>query len=171
VGRRFTMNTKFLGEDEILKVAMNLEEEGIIIYSQFAKAAKNKKAKEIFKLLADYEKEHFDTFSRLHTQSIAGGPYPRPEEIDRELTAYLRGLIDTGVFTSLKTFPKAKLSKFSDKEAVSLGIQIEKNSILYYTEVYEANLVHTAKPTILEIIKEERKHLVMLYGVWEKLRT
>lgn len=165
------MSTKFLGEDEILKVAMNLEGEGIIIYSQFAKITKNKKAKEIFKLLADYEKEHFDTFSRLHTESIARGPYPRPEEIDRELTAYLRSLIDTGVFTSLKTFPKAKLAKFTDQEAVAFGIQVEKNSILYYTEAYETNLVHSAKPALAQIIKEERKHLVMLYGVWEKLST
>jgi len=163
------VSIKFLGEDEILKVAMNLEKEGIIIYSQFAQIARNKKAREIFSMLANYEKEHFDTFNRLHSESIARGQYPRPEEIDRELTSYLRSLIDTGVFTLLKTFPKTKLAKFSDKEAVSFGIQIEKNSILYYSEVYEASLVRAAKPTLEEIIKEERRHLVMLYGVWNKL--
>ncbi len=59
------MVVKYLNEDELFKVAMEIEKQGIEFYTKAFENASVEKAKDIFKFLSDQEKHHFQIFKRM----------------------------------------------------------------------------------------------------------
>jgi rubrerythrin len=84
-----------------------------------------------------------------------------PETYTEEYMLYLKALVDSAVFSNV-TEAQQKAGKVSGQiEAIDTGIQAEKDSILFYTELQ--NLVRERdRKVVLSILDEEKKHLRQL---------
>ncbi len=151
---------KYLSAKEAYDVALNLEEEGVSFYESCADKSKNAESRHIFRQLASDEREHFDTFKKL--QSELGVRDNKPLGPNDEARQYLANLVRPGIFYDLKSIPRESLAALTEYEAIHIGIQAEKDSILFYTEAWQNSANSKGKKTFKKIILEERRHLNFL---------
>ncbi len=150
---------RYLADDEALKVAMNLEKGGLDFYSKAASIVKDVKTKNIFLSLIEDERQHYKRFKELH-DSLKDSSL-RVSEVDIEVSDYLRALVSTGIF-DVNLITKNSFKGISSKDAILVGIQAEKESILFYTEAIKNSENRLGKKAFLEILKEEKEHLIKL---------
>jgi rubrerythrin len=158
------MIEKYLNADEILKVSMNTEQEGISFYKNAAKHSNNSVVKDIFIFLAEEEKKHYEYFKKINEGEIKELEF-RPVNINDEISIYLRYLIKPGIFK--KEFSKETWKNFTDKSAIEFGIEIEKRSILYYSQILQIIENKSGKSGIWNVLEEEKRHLVKLTSIWQ----
>ncbi|MGC9066486.1 MAG: ferritin family protein [Candidatus Ratteibacteria bacterium] len=160
------MVLKYLNEDELFKVAMNIEEQGIEFYQNAFNQASISEAKEIFQFLCGEEKRHYEVFKKMDND-VQGIKF-RPEAIDEEISLYLRSLVDSGIFENIVS--RNQWKDITDKQALNIGIQVEKTSILFYDGIRHITEDPTAGVALDKIIAEERSHLIKLTTLWKELR-
>ena len=151
--------TRFLSDYEALVVAMDLEKEGYEFYNYTAKNSKAESTREIFKKLAKDELEHYALFKKALNDTARKNP--RGEPLADDIGLYLHSLIDTGIFNQ-KRILKKSLKNLSDIEAISIGIQSERDSILFYKEALDASTNPSGKRIFGFLISVEKKHLAAL---------
>lgn len=159
------MVLKYLNEDELFKVAMNIESQGIDFYQMAFNNAVHDNAKEIFHFLTEEEKKHYQVFKKMDLE-IKKIRF-RPEEMDEEVSLYLSSLVDSGIFENI--LPREQWQNITDKQALNIGIQVEKTSILFYSGILGITEEPTAKPALEKIISEEKSHLIKLATLWKDL--
>jgi len=151
------MSILFSGS-ELLEIALGIERNGAAFYEALAGKTQNKDAKAIYDYLASEERKHLNTFQGMLNTV---GQYQPPEAYAEEYMLYLKSLVDGSVFSSV-TEAQQKAEKISGElEALDIGIQAEKDSILFYTEL--RNFVKQPDhKVVLDIIDEEKAHLRQL---------
>ncbi len=144
--------------NDIVEVAVRIEENGITFYNFAEKLAKQEDAKKLFAQLALAEAAHKRTFEKLLSQIEAFTPQ---ERYAGEYSDYLRNYVDNNLIFTKDVMDKM-LSKVTDTVgAFEFAMQRELDSILYYHEI--KNLVPASQhETIEKIIEEERKHYAIL---------
>jgi rubrerythrin len=162
------MVVEFLSDIEALKVAMNLEEEGLKFYREMGDKTKKLTVKATFSRLAKDEVEHFNTFEKLHRE-LSGKLSPTGWVLDEELRSYLGSVIETGVFYDASYLPKATIKTLSERDAFLIGAQAEKDSILFFTEASQKSTNPSSRKAFLWILEEEKKHLAILNEEIQKL--
>lgn len=146
---------------EILKIAINIEENGKRFYGALEAKAKDQRLKTACKYLKEQEEMHRQTFEKMLGNI---GEYIIHEFAPGEYEAYLRAIATEYIFTQELIAKKIVGDFSSDLEAVEFGIFVEKESILTYSALREYILV--GKQEVLDkIISEERKHLVGLINL------
>jgi len=150
--------------NDIVEVAVRIEENGVNFYNFAQQIAKTEDAKNLFVQLAAAESAHKRTFEKLLSQIETYAP---PEQYAGEYAAYLRNYVDNNLIFTKEVMDK-QLAKVTDVVgAVEFAMQRELDSILYYHEV--KNLVPQSQHETLEkIINEERKHYAMLLDMKKK---
>jgi rubrerythrin len=148
----------FFSGSELLEIAMGIERNGMAFYQALADKTGNRDVKDTYNYLAGEEKKHLDTFKGM---SDSLGQVKPPETYTEEYMLYLKSLVDSVVFSNV-TEAKQKADKISDEiEALDIGIQAEKDSILFYTELQ--NLVRERdSKVVLHVLDEEKNHLRQL---------
>lgn len=155
------MKYENFSDAEALKIAMNIEEEGLEFYSLLMKSAKDDKAKDIFSELASAEKKHFALFQKMYLELTSpANPVQGCEDYTVDL--YLKDLVDTGIFTKKGAAKRIVAEIKTDIDALRIGIQAEKDSILYYTEAAKNTKHEGGKKAFEQLIYEEKKHLKIL---------
>jgi len=148
----------FFSGSELLEVAIGIERNGMAFYQALADKTGSKDVKDIYNYLAGEEKKHLDTFQGM---SDSLGQAKPQETYTEEYMLYLKSLIDNVVFSNVTEAQQKAARVFNEIEAVDTGIQAEKDSILFYTELQ--NLVREMdRKVILNIVDEEKKHLRQL---------
>ena len=148
------MSILFSGS-ELLEVALGVENNGAAFYKALAGKTKNKDAKAIYDYLAGEEKKHLNTFQSM-LDSV--GKYQPPESYPGEYMLYLKSLVDNTVFTDLAAAQQKAEKTSSEIDALDIGMQAEKDSILFYAEMQ--NFVGRAdRKVVNKIIDEEKSHL------------
>src|SRR3990172_8817872 len=155
------MKHENFNDAEALKIAINIEEEGLAFYSILMKNAKDEKVKEIFSRLASAEKKHLSIFQKAYAE-ITSPISPVQGCEDYTVDSYLKYLVDTGIFTEKGAARRLAAEITTDVEALKIGIQAEKDSILYYTEAAKNTKYETGKMAFEQLANEEKKHLKML---------
>jgi len=151
---------------EIVKIAINIEENGKKLYEALEGKAKDKKLKLMWKYLKEQEESHRKIFQEM-LDNIE--EHIVHEFSPGEYEAYLRAIATEYVFTQEIVDGKVKEGFRSDLEAVEFGIFVEKESILTYSALREYMLA--GKGSILDkVIDQERKHLVDLIDLKDLLR-
>lgn len=150
--------------NDIVEVAVRIEDNGINFYNFAQQIAKTEEAKKLFVQLAAAEAAHKRTFEKLLSQIET---YTPPESYAGEYSAYLRNYVDNNLIFTKDVMDK-QLAKVTDTlGAVEFAIQRELDSILYYHEI--KNLVPQGQHEAIEkIINEERKHYAMLLDMKKK---
>ena len=148
----------FFSGSELLEIAMGIERNGMAFYQALADKTGKSDVKDIYNHLAGEEKKHLDTFQGM---SDSLGQAKPQETYTEEYMLYLKSLIDNVVFSNVTEAQQKAARVFNEIEAVDTGIQAEKDSILFYTELQ--NLVREMdRKVILNIVDEEKKHLRQL---------
>jgi rubrerythrin len=154
--------------EEVLSMAISIEENGKKFYAAAAAAAKKPELKELFDYLVREEMQHTAFFGAMRTSINSDEHFNPTDPYFEEAGYYLKSLADVSVFTEVED--GAKLAKLvADEDAVlDKAISMEKEAILFYFELKEM-VRHKDHAVMDTIIAEERKHVSMLMEIKEKL--
>ena len=155
------MKYENFNDAEALKIAVNIEEEGLEFYSTLTKNAKDCKVKELFSKLASDEKDHLAHFQKAYNEIISSASAVQGCE-DYTVDLYLKHLVDTGIFTQKGEAGRLATEIKTDIDALKIGIQAEKDSILYYNEAAHNTRHLAGKMAFEQLANEEKKHLILL---------
>ncbi len=135
--------------DEIVGVAVQLEEAGKEFYEQAAKITAETKS--LFENLARAEARHIQLFRQMESRSrvSAGGP----------AFEYLINLMMTGPIASLRESGKLAEMPLNLDEALDLAVKFEKDTILFFGGLIDL-LSSSAAETTQKIVSEEKRHLL-----------
>ena len=148
------MSILFTGS-ELLEMALGIERNGAAFYAALADKTQNKDARALYDSLANEERKHLNTFQGMLK---AVGQYQPPEDYAEEYMLYLKSLVDNSVFSNVTEAQQKAETISSEIKALDTGLQAEKDSILFYTEMQ--NFVRQPdRKIVLNIIDEEKVHL------------
>ncbi len=146
---------------ELIDIATGIERRGIAFYDVMAASLKDENAQEVFRMLAEMERTHLETFEKMRADA---SKYPAPGVYPQADSDYIQALLQTAVFTDEFVTSEFASHVENDRGAIELGIQAEKDSVLFYCQMRES-LPPDTKHVVEEILAEERKHLTMLSAV------
>ncbi|MBI5970373.1 MAG: ferritin family protein [Deltaproteobacteria bacterium] len=151
------MNPVHFTGEELIDMAVRIEENGFRFYTDAAKAAKSKSVKDTFAMLAAEEKEHikiFAAFRKLLSDKGSFGFDPYGEEAE----LYLKALADSEVFTRSDAGAKLAAKVKDERQAINAAISMEKDSLLFYYEMQK--MIRGKDKVVLDkLIEQEREHL------------
>ncbi|MFH1715433.1 MAG: ferritin family protein [Elusimicrobiota bacterium] len=149
---------------EIFQVAIRIEENGEKFYRIASNRILRDSVKEIFSALADEEIKHKEIFEKMLAEIEN---YESVDQYPDEYFAYVRSFANDVIFTHKKQ-QEAINSIHNVLNAVEFAIDVERNSVWYYTEMKV--LVTKEQQEILDkIIQEERQHFIKLSKLRESL--
>lgn len=150
---------------ELIDIAIGIEETGFYFYSAFKNKFKDESFKQIFQFLADEELRHKDVFSGMlkelkDTQGV----------FTEEYYSYLKAIGTTRVFANKDDIDKIIPSLNEPLDIIKIAMDAERDSIVWYSELKEIYRNDAKAKDILErLINEERKHVLTLLDLKEKL--
>ncbi len=145
--------------EELLGVALKIEGSGYQFYTTLANRSTGKN-KELFKSLAEQERDHMKTFEKIVAQSKEkSGSQP----LNEEAVGYLK------IFAETSIFPEIEQDVPTDfKEALQIALDVEKDSVVFYEELEK---YAPQKETIERIVEEEKKHFKDILKMIESLSS
>lgn len=141
---------------DLLNIAVRVEADGFSYYKKMERKSTGK-IKDFFAWLADQERDHEKIFKSMIDNSE-----------ENKGTSYNEALGYLNSYASISIIPKLSREDVpvDFKEAVKAAMEVEKDSIVFYTELSE--LVPGYKEEFEKIINEERKHLKKLINLYEE---
>ena len=157
---------------EAVELAVGIEKEGVRFYTLAADKT-DEPAKELFLDLKKKEHEHIITFQNLYSDLAAkqGNADAALYLLDPEVAAVFHAYVETAVFPGQGASAKIIEACEGSDDILRLGMQAEKDSILYYHELLSHAPYPEAKELIRKIILEEGKHLTFLHRKMVEFRT
>ena len=146
---------------EILKIAINIEENGKALYGALEEKTQDVQLKELWGYLKDQEEEHRKTFTNMLDNL---GDYIVHEYASGEYDSYMNAIASNYVFTQKLVEKKEKELFESDNDAIDFGIYIEKESILTY-QALKDYITFDKQEVISKVIDEEKRHLSRLIDI------
>lgn len=154
--------TLFKDPSQILEVAVRIERKGVEFYKSLSDNAATDRARDVFSYLAAEEEKHIGIFRQV-LDDVA--QYQPKFSYPGEYGAFIEELATLAI-DSLN-IEKTNLYEKDFEAAISLGIQVELESIVYYTEIRDM-FQDEQKELIQKIIDEEKLHLLELKAVKAK---
>ncbi|MDP2939680.1 MAG: ferritin family protein [Candidatus Omnitrophota bacterium] len=146
---------------EILKIAIQIEKNGLAFYNGIKERTKNFTTQEVFGFLAKEEEKHKKTFEQL-LEDV--GDYQPVQSYPGEYELYLEALASENIFRKEADLKKIAKDINSDSQAIDMGIGFEKDSIIFYGEM--KNFVPKEEGAIVDdVLLEEKEHLLKLFGL------
>jgi rubrerythrin len=150
---------------EIVRIGIEKERKRRDFYRQTSKVFEDKKIKDLFARLADWEEEHIKRFTEIKKSikaTEATDSYPG------EMGEYTKSLLDDTLY---KEVSPSEFSKniTSPLVAIQYGITFEKDAILFFNELMPHSSDETKK-AIKQLINEEKQHMVYLSELKEKVK-
>ena len=142
------MNVSNFSILEAVELAIGIEEEGERFYALAAAKTEEPEMKKLFETLR--EKESDRTFVYLE------------RFLDPEVAAYFHGYIESAVFPVKGSAIEILAQCEGPADILRLGMQAEKDSILYYHELMAHSPYPDAADLLKEIIAEEHRHFAIL---------
>ncbi len=150
---------------ELIDIAIGIEETGFYFYSTFKNKLKDEAFKQIFQFLADEELRHKDIFA---------GMLKELKENDglftEEYYSYLKAIGSTRVFANKDHIDTIAPTLHQPLDIIKIAMEAERDSIIWYSELKEVyRNDNKAKDLLERLINEERKHVLTLLDLKEKL--
>ncbi len=142
--------------EEIIEMAVKIEENGVTFYKTLAEVSKNKSAKEIFGYLGGEEKDHAATFRSIYKE-ITQRNFVKAFS-DEEANAYLHLLVESRMFKNQKEAEEIARRMKSEEEAIELALNIEKDTLLFYYELIDG-VEREEKEIVKRLIEQEKTHI------------
>lgn len=146
--------------EDIFNVMIELETLGNLHYSKMKDMTKNAKLKVLFEQLAKAELAHKDVYVKFKSEII----HFRHEKVTEEYEAYINALLNQ----TIQFFDESHaISEF--EKGYSISIQLEKDTILFLTEI-RSIVEPIYYETIDKIIVQEQSHLIALYEYKDEIQ-
>jgi rubrerythrin len=144
-----------------IRGALHLEIRGRHFYNHAAKSAVNSLGKKMFEQLAKEEVEHLKVFGDIFSQMLGGQDWRR----------YVK---DTGRKQEAPLIEKLKVrmreaGDKSDLEAVSIGLDLERDAIAHFEGAAKGTDDPVAKQIFERIAKEETLHYDLLQTQYDSV--
>ncbi|MCX7795725.1 MAG: ferritin family protein [bacterium] len=153
--------------EEIIEIAVKIEEDGVIFYETLANRTKVKGTAETYRYLAGEEKEHIAIFRSIY-KDITGRKFEKAFT-EEEANLYIHSLVENRIFKNKEEMAKFVENINDEFSVIELAIQIEKDTILYYYEILEG-LEDKERNLVKEIINQEKVHIYRLTNLKNILR-
>ena len=153
------MSQMFFNEIEAVKIAQNMERNGLEFYRRAAARTANPTVREVFLQLVEDEKDHLAAFEELEETLQARRTDGAAYTDDPEIGAYIDRLLQTQVFCEKCTVGGMLDQAKDDCAALTVSMQAERDAILFYQEMLDFVDSGEAKKAFEWILKEERRHL------------
>jgi rubrerythrin len=151
---------------EFLEVAIEIEKNGRSFYEFLARQDRSKEVRDVFARLAVREKEHENTYRDIMNR--LGGYNPR-QQYAGEHYQYISQLANLSILSAEQARRILTKKTMTDIEAMEFGINLEKDSILFYSEI--RGMVPRQDQEFMDVItSEEKKHLSELLYMANRLR-
>jgi rubrerythrin len=150
-----------LSGDEIVAIAMRLEQRGEAFYSEAAQTAASAGVRELFVYLAEQERHHRRAFEQMARDGVEVGLTP---EQQAEFQAYADALLKQSFFADPEGgLPQAAQAE-GERAALEAALAFEKETLLFFHELREA-VLGAGRRVVEGVIEEERRHIQRLSGV------
>jgi rubrerythrin len=147
--------------DEIIEIAMRLEERGEEFYRAAADRATTGSVHSLFTDLAKQEVQHRLAFARLGRDVVELAL--SPEQWD-EFQSYTNALLEQSLFAKPEGALAQAAQAMDEREAVQAALGFEKETLLFFHELRDA-VRGVGKQVVSQIIDEERRHIQRLSTV------
>ena len=148
--------------DEVLKMAVRIEQGGAAFYTRAAGLKKDAASADFLKKLAAVEKQHQAAFEAMRAELTDDEKEATAYDPWGEAELYLEAMADTH---GGEGDPKAA-AKLTGRESLAdiltTAIGMEKDSILFYVGIKELVPAHLGGKKIDKVIKEEWGHVAIL---------
>ena len=157
--------------DEILDIAVTIEENGAKFYRKAAAGAADKPTVEVFERLAAMEDNHVQIFTDMKNYLKSKEREDLTFDPDEQTALYLKAIADNKVFDVRKDPSDLLTGAESVKDVLRIAIGLEKDSITFYVGIKESVPAKSGKDKIDNIIKEEMSHVTLLSSELKALKT
>jgi len=150
-------------ELEALRIAIQIEERGKEFYEKSTSLVFDNDIKLMLARLAEQERDHALTFREIYNELLKKERSFNDDYLfDPEVSAYLNSMAASSIFP-LDSKLNELIQDIKDvKDVLTVGIKVEKDSILFYTEMIINAKYVEAKEAFRRLLKEEKKHLMDL---------
>lgn len=144
--------------DEIIEIAMRLEEKGEAFYTTAAERATRADVKALFEDLAVQEKYHRRAFQQMGRDLVALAL--SPEQWD-EFQAYSNALLQQSFFAKSEGALSRTVEAMDEREALQGALSFEKETLLFFHEL-KGVVGGVGQQTVERIVQEEKRHIQRL---------
>jgi len=148
--------------EEILQIAVTIEENAQAFYNQAAETVSDPEAKTIFAELGAWEAAHIEVFSSMRDRFLAARQDVVYEDPDGEAARYLQAIGDGKIFDVSKK--DQELAALPDDPIAILEVAIgrEKDAVLFYLSLKEVVPESLGRDEVQKILDEELGHVRFL---------
>ena len=151
--------------EEIFKLAIRIEENGIRFYQKAASLQSDVSKREMLERLAKMEAHHKKTFESMSKTLSEGEKAQTLFDPKGESSQYLAVMADRHGGEGSPSAADALTGKESMIDIIDIAIDLEKESILFYIGLKDLVPPQYGREEIDHIISEERKHIVLLDAI------
>ncbi len=148
--------------DEVLEMAVRIENDGAAFYRTAAEKKKNAESVDFLNDLAAMEDVHAETFSAMKSELTEEEKSGQAYDPMNEVALYLEAMADSHGGEGAPKAAEALTGDESMKEILDIAIGLEKESILFYLGLKDMVPERLGKSKLDNIIAEERSHIVTL---------
>ena len=157
--------------DEVLEMAIRIEENGAAFYRKAAGLQSDAKNRDFLEKLAIMEDGHKATFVEMRkvlTDKEKGGKVFDPQD---ELSLYLSAMADTHGGEGSPSAADSLTGAETMEGVLTTAVGLEKESVLFYLGLKDMVPPKYGLERIEDIIREERRHIAQLTSLLGKLKT
>ena len=147
------MDTTLTGQD-VLKMAMDMEETGRLFYEALADGTDDARAADLFRMLATAEVSHHATFKKMYDSLQAGRSSVRWS--DARANEFHR-LVKENIQPTPQAVREVALGGDLNA-AIALARTMEQDAIRFYTQMVDV-VAPESVDTVKAIVKSEESHL------------
>lgn len=147
--------------DEIIEIAVRLEERGEAFYTAAAEKAAKAEVKMLFEELAVQERHHRRAFQKMGRGVVELAL--SPDQWD-QFQAYTGALLKQSLFDRPESALSQAVEATDEQNALQAALGFEKETTLFFHELRDV-VKGPARQTIDRIIEEERRHIQRLSGM------
>jgi rubrerythrin len=148
--------------DEMLRVAEQIERNGIAFYTAAAQQVESPDLAELLLRLASWETGHARLFASLREKLTARERETVTFDPDNEISLYLRSFADSVVFTANLDPSTLFDAHTTPLTILQMALARERDSIVFYTGLHGTVPAQLGADKVERIISEEYGHAAML---------
>jgi rubrerythrin len=164
--RRISTMLKFKNFSDVLEVAVRIERQGADFYNKLSSSPETPQVKDVFSFLASQEEKHAGVFRQILEEVADYSPrFNYPGEYGLFIEGVASRLLDK-IEKAVVSLPAG-----NENEVLDIGIEFEKETILFYLEIKSENKLSPKEDKALQkVIDEERSHWQKLISLKNKLK-
>ena len=157
--------------DEIFEMAIRIENNGAAFYRKAASLQSDTKNQKFLESLANMEDQHKRIFTEMRTTLTEKDKSPKVFDPYDEVSQYLAAMADNMGGEGSPSVAESLTGNETLEEILQTAVGLEKDSILFYLGIKDLIPSKSGQDRIDGIIKEERRHVIQLSNLLEKLKT